>query len=63
MPTQAGGAGAPAAGTEGEQPTTETKDGAENKDAPKTANKDAPKTANKDAPKTANKDAPAEKKK
>ena len=50
MPTQAGGAGAPAAGTEGEQPTTETKDGAENKDAPKTANKDAPKTANKDAP-------------
>jgi len=63
MPTQAGGAGAPAAGTEGEQPTTETKDGAENKDAPKTANKDAPKTANKDAPKTANKDAPAGKKK
>ena len=42
MPTQAGGAGAPAAGTEEEQPTTETKDGAENKDAPKTENKDAP---------------------
>jgi len=58
MPTQAGGAGAPAAGTEGEQPATETKDGVENKDAPKTENKDAPKTANKDAPKTANKDAP-----
>ena len=50
MPTQAGGAGAPAAGTEGEQQTTETKDGAENKATPKTANKDAPKTANKDAP-------------
>ena len=50
MPTQAGGAGAPAAGTEGEQPATETKDGVENKDAPKTENKDAPKTANKDAP-------------
>ena len=63
MPTQAGGAGAPAAGTEGEQPTTETKDGAENKDAPKTEKKDAPKTENKDAPKTENKDAPAEKKK
>ncbi|PXF26900.1 MAG: 30S ribosomal protein S13 [Thaumarchaeota archaeon] len=63
MPTQAGGAGAPAAGTEGEQPTTETKDGAENKDAPKTENKDAPKTENKNAPKTENKNAPAEKKK
>ena len=63
MPTQAGGAGAPAADTEGEQPATETKDDAENKDAHKTANKDAPKTANKDAPKTANKDAPAGKKK
>ena len=55
MPTQAGGAGAPAAGapaagTEGEQPTTETKDGAEKKDAPKTEKKDAPKTEKKDAP-------------
>ena len=55
MPTQAGGAGAPAAGapaagTEGEQPTTESKDGAESKDAPKTEKKDAPKTEKKDAP-------------
>ena len=63
MPTQAGGAGAPAAGTEGEQPTTESKDGAESKDAPKTEKKDAPKTEKKDAPKTEKKDAPAEKKK
>jgi len=63
MPTQAGGAGAPAAGTEGEQPATETKDGAENKDAPKTENKNAPKAENKDAPKAENKDAPAGKKK
>jgi len=55
MPTQAGGAGAPAAGAtavdaEGEQPTTETKDGTEKKDAPKTEKKDAPKTEKKDAP-------------
>ena len=50
MPTQAGGAGAPAAGTEGEQPTTESKDGTESKDAPKTEKKDAPKTEKKDAP-------------
>ena len=63
MPTQAGGAGAPAAGTEGEQPATETKDGVENKDAPKTENKDASKTENKGASKTENKDAPAGKKK
>ena len=63
MPTQAGGAGAPAAGTEGEQPTTEGKDGTESKDAPKTESKDAPKTEKKDAPKTEKKDAPAEKKK
>ena len=63
MPTQAGGAGAPAAGTEGEQPTTESKDGTESKDAPKTESKDAPKTEKKDAPKTEKKDAPAEKKK
>jgi len=63
MPTQAGGAGAPAADAEGEQPTTETKDGTEKKDAPKTEKKDAPKTEKKDAPKTEKKDAPAEKKK
>ena len=50
MPTQTGGAGAPAAGTEGEQPATETKDGVENKDAPKTENKNAPKTEKKNAP-------------
>jgi small subunit ribosomal protein S13 len=50
MPTQAGGAGAPAASTEGEQPTTESKDGTDSKDAPKTDSKDAPKTDSKDAP-------------
>ena len=63
MHTQAGGAGAPAADAEGEQPTTETKDGTEKKDAPKTESKDAPKTEKKDAPKTESKDAPAGKKK
>ena len=63
MPTQAGGAGAPAADAEGEQPTTETKDGTEKKDAPKTESKDAPKTEKKDAPKTEKKVAPAGKKK
>ena len=64
MPTQTGGAGAPPAdGKVGEEPATETKDGAEKKDAPKTEKKDAPKTEKKDAPKTEKKDAPAGKKK
>ena len=64
MPAQTGGAGAPPADAkEGEEPATETKDGAEKKDAPKTEKKDAPKTEKKDAPKTEKKDAPAGKKK
>ena len=54
MPTQTEGAaaaGTPTGGTEGEQPTTESKEAAEKKDAPKDVKKDAPKDVKKDAPK------------
>ena len=53
MPAHAEGsaAGTPTEGTESEQPTTESKEGVENKDAPKDVKKDAPKDVKKDAPK------------
>ena len=64
MPAQAGAPGTEgtAESTEGEQPTTETKDGAGKKDAPKAEKKDAT-AEKKDASKAEKKDAPAEKKK
>ena len=66
LPTQTEGAAAgvePTESAEGEQPTTETKEGVEKKDAPKAEKKDAPKAEKKDAPKAEKKDAPVEKKK
>jgi len=65
MPAHAEGAaaGTPTEGTESEQPTTESKEGVENKDAPKGVKKDAPKDVKKDAPKDVKKDAPKDVKK
>jgi len=61
MPTREGEAveGAPAAGAEGTEPTTEAKEGSEKKEAPAAGKKEAPAAGKKEAPAAGKKEAPA----